>query len=244
MLEPHSELETNPAKIAIAKMLSLHAAGRLLGSLGRFAAGLAVSALIGIPVASVVTFVLFKAFGTTWLGWNGWYGVYVVVLLPILVWREGRVRNNYLEAAVRQVDPAPSSMGQHKLEQATLQVGVAVALVAWGPRAIGDGLRGLYAARRGSLDPAVVDRAAILIVDLGQYSGGIDVARLMHPPEPVQTLDAAVELLQEFGWIGRSSSGSTVWLDSTFRRKLKDAGLVPEIPQTTPKGIPRSQRLN
>lgn len=197
----------------IRTMLRIADATSMAGSLGRFLKGLGVCFGMGVLVASLITAFLLVAVGNTWIGWFGWFLAYMLILVPLLIWHELRSRKGYLTEAIRSADPNTSSRG--------FTVGMVTSLLVWGPRALIDGFRGLRGLRSPTQE-AVFDRAAVLVIALSQASGGVPIKELMIPPENMLVFGSAVDLLDRHWFIGKSTDGRSMWLDSTIRKKLAE----------------------
>lgn len=206
-------------------MLRFADATSMAGSLGRFLMGIAVCFGMGVIAASLITTFLLVVFGSTWIGWTGWFLAYLLILVPVLIWHEHRSREDYLTEAVRSADPSPSSRGEYEMIQMGFAIGAISSLLVWGPRALIDGFRGLRGLRNPTQE-AVFDRATVLVLSLAQASGGVAIKDLIIPPENMLVFGSAVEFLDRHWFIGKSTDGKTLWLNSTFRKKLEARGLA------------------
>jgi len=213
--------ETTALYHEIRSMLRLADATSMAGSLGRFVMGIGVCIGMGVVVASIITACLVAIANTSLVGWTGWFLVYLVVLVPWLIWHERRSREDYLTEAVRGIDPSPSSRGEYELNRAGLAVGAYASLLVWGPRALVDGLRGLRG-HRSLTQEAVFDRATGLVLDLAQVDGGVPIKELLIPPENMQVFASAVDILDRHDFIGKSTDGRSLWLNSRYRQKLME----------------------
>jgi len=202
-------------------MLRLADATSLAGSLGRFLMGIVVCFVMGLIVATVITLGLNAFFDSSGIGWMGWYGVYVLVLAPLLIWHEHRSRPDYLNDALREIDPGPTSGSEDLVNRATFWIGYLTSRLFWGPRAVIDGFRGMRGHRSITQD-AVFDRAATLVLALAQANGGVPIKELIIPPENMLVFGSAVDLLDRHDCIGKSTDGRSLWLNSTYRRTLNE----------------------
>ena len=162
--------------------------------------------------------------GSSWIGWSGWFLVYLLVLVPLLIWHERRSREDYFADSLGSVDPSPSSRGEYEMNKAGIAVGMYAALLVWGPRALIDGLNGLRG-RRTLGQQAVFDRATVLVLELAKVDGGVPIKELLNPPEDMQVFGSAVDMLDRHDCIGKSTDGRSLWLNSTYRRKLNERKL-------------------
>jgi MFS family permease len=204
----------------VRKMLRIQDASSLAGSFGRVLMGLGVCLGAGFFLATILTFTFMALFDNPWLGWRGLFWLYLLVLVPLIIWYERKSRADYLGDAALAADSEPSSFGEHRLNQLTLGVGVVSSILTWGPRALVDGFRG-FRGLRTPRQHAAFDRASLLVVDLAKSEGGIEIKRLLHPPEDMQIFGMAVDLLDTHGWIGKAGDGKSLWLNSTFREKFR-----------------------
>jgi hypothetical protein len=222
MTEPQSSHQTNPLIQRAHTMLLVQETTSMAGSTGKLLAGIGVCLGMGFIFATVMVAVLYEAFGSSGIGWSGWYLVFLAVLVPWLIWRERRWRASYMVDTMMEVSGKPSSRGEMEMDQMKVKIAFIMAMLVWGPRAVLDGYRGL----RGSQTTAekiIFNRAALLIADLAVIPGGVPIADLIHPPEDMRVFGSAVDLLDKHDWIGRSSDGLSLWLNSTFREKLRKA---------------------
>ncbi len=186
----------------IRTMLRLADATSLAGSLGRFLMGAGVCLGIGLIFAIFLAVV----FDNLWFGWKSWLLAYLLIVVPLLVWYERRSRQSYLSEAVRTAGPAPSNP--------------AVSLV-FGMQRLGRRLSG--PARPTHVDagsgprPRRRPRARSARAD-----GGVPIKELMKPPENMHVFGSAVDLLDRHDCIGKSTDGRSLWLNSTYRRKLNE----------------------
>jgi hypothetical protein len=220
MSEPPPGHENATLAKQVREMIRLQDMNSMAGSLGKFIKGLGVCLGMGVVVASLITFCLNALFDTSLIGWSGWLLVFVVVLAPLLIWHERRSQADYLTDSVLAADPKPSSRGEQELNKTGFQIAAYASLLVWGPRALLDGIRAMRG-RWTVTQLAVFDRAAVLVVDLAKFQGGVAIKELLHAPEDMQTFGSAVDLLDTHGWIGKSSDGRSLWLNSTFRQKLR-----------------------
>jgi hypothetical protein len=219
MPDKQSDPQTADRLNQIRAMLRQEDATSIAGSMGQLLIGAGVMFFAGILVATFMTFVLYTFIGSTFIGWSGWFLVYVLILAPAVVWYERKSRADYLGDAAQVADPNPSSRGEFKLNQAIIGVGLVANILVWGPRSIVDGFRGLRGLRTAK-QHAAFQRASLLALDLGKAHGGVEIKRLVHPPEEMEVFGLAVDLLDKHGWIGKSTDGKSLWLNSTWRAKL------------------------
>ncbi len=219
---PDSQPHANALVQHVRQMIRIQDMNSMAGSLGKLVIGGGVCLGMGIVVASLITLCLYSLFATTLIGWWGWLFLYLLVLVPLLIWHERRSRGDYIADALLLGDSTPSSRTQHELNRAGLQVAAYAAMLAWGPRALIDGIHALRGQRSMS-QHVVFDRAALLVADLSQKDGGILIKQLLHAPEDMQVFGSAVDLLDTHGWIGKSTDGKSLWLSSTFRQKLRSS---------------------
>jgi hypothetical protein len=230
MSEHTASAEQMSLRAKIQELLRTEYSKSMAGAVGLFFTGLAVSAVMGIVVATVIWFALNSLAGKTLIGWFGWFIVYWAVLVPLLIWHERRSRTDYVVEALSSKDPHASSHSEKEWDQARVQSRVRVAQLAgsltWGPRALLDGVSGL----RGKWTPRqnhMFRRAARLVLDLAKYDGGIEIRALLHPPEDMQSFMAAVDWLDKANWLGKSTDGQRLWLSTPARQKLVANHLTP-----------------
>lgn len=223
---PMAERQPNPDKLdELRTLLQLQDSASMAGSMGKFLMGLGWCFVVGLIFATLMTGILDSLFGSSLIHWWGWMGVYILILVPLLIWHERRNRQDYLVNAVEGTDPAgPSSRGEYEMNKARLTVGIYASMLVWGPRALLDGLRGVRG-RRNVVQRALFQRAAVLVLDLSQYDGGIEVKHLIYPPEDMKVFGAAVDWLDAHDWIGQATAGGSMWLSTIGRKKLVERGL-------------------
>ncbi|HEX4125215.1 MAG TPA: hypothetical protein VHY37_10855 [Tepidisphaeraceae bacterium] len=215
-----TEEYSSPLAREAARIIRIADASSFAGSMGKFLLGLGVCFIAGIFIATFIYAILDSLFGHTLLTWAGWFWLYVLVLVPLLVWYERRYRQDYLLEATTSADSS-STTGEFRVNQFNLATSVISSLIVWGPRGLADGIRGMIG-RRTVLQSAVLDRAVLLVLDLNCAPGGVDVKKLIHPPEDMHIFGQSVDMLDALDLIGRSKDGGNIWLISTFRQKLVD----------------------
>lgn len=186
----------------------------LAGSLGKFLYGLAWCLGVGFLLATVLWFAI------DGLSWIAWFGIYLAILIPILLVHEMRSRKTYVVASLNE-EPDSGSM-------VTAEKNQIISLLTWGPRQLLDGLAALRGKRSSDFNTRF-KRAAQAVVDLGKYSGGIEVKAIMHPPENMPVFLSALDWLDKHDYIGRSSDGERLWLSSIARKKLTESGITIKI---------------
>ena len=204
----------------IAAMLRQEDKISVVGRVVRLVMGVLVLLIVGVVVASVMALVFGAILGINFIGWLGWYLLYLVILTPLIIWYERRSRPDYLLEAARSVDPNPLSFGEYKLDEISESIGMIASFLTWSPRSVVDGIHGLRGLRAPKLH-AAFDRAALVALDLNNFPGGVDIKEVMHPPETMPTFALAIDLLEKHGWIGKSKDGKSLWLDSTWRPKIR-----------------------
>jgi hypothetical protein len=204
--------------LEVAEMLRIEHAAGLAMTVGRMVLGALVCLLVGMILASVLVAILAALLGGSILGWWGWYFVYLVALVPFLIWHERRTRPDYLADAMVSIDPKPSSRGEWEANQFSALVATVVSILVWGPRSLIDGVRTIQSWRTGH--SAILRRAAAMVMKLRKTAGAVPLPSLLIVPEDMHLFGAAVDLLDEHGWIGRSSCGQSIWLDSRYREKV------------------------
>jgi hypothetical protein len=187
----------------------------LSGSLGMFLRGLAWCFTAGL----LLTIVLWWFVGG--LSWIAWFGIFWLVLIPVLVWHETRNRKDYVLASLHE-DRSEASTPEAADQSA------AVRMIVWGPRQLMDGLAAVRGRRSGE-HTARFKRAAQAVLELGKYSGGVEIKGIMHPPENMKVFMSALDWLDKHDYIGRSSDGERLWLSSIARKKLTDKGIILKI---------------
>ena len=222
MSEPLSEVEKTTPRKEVHAMLRLTDATSMAGSLGRFLKGLGICLAGGIVFATVLN-TFCNGLG---MGWWGCFGVYAVLLAAAVIWHERRTNDRYLTAPRQELDlNQPQSEGR-TTANANAGPGKLLSTIFWGPLALIDGFRGLRG-QRSRLQDAAFDRAAVLVLDLTKVDGGIEIRELLKPPEDMNIFGSAVDLLTTHGWVGKSSDGRSIWLDSYHRKKLDEKRLTP-----------------
>lgn len=199
-------------------MLRLEHVGSIAGTIARMALGAAACLGIGVVVVSLLVGILYALFGGDWIGWWGWYFLYLLVLVPFLIWHERHTRPDYLADALTSVDPKPLSRGEFEMNWYSFKVAIVSSMLVWGPRTLIDGVRSLRNWRTGQA--AILNRAAKIVLRLAKKPGAVEFRDLLDVPEDMQLFGAAVDLLDEHGWVGKSSAGDSIWLDSRCRDKL------------------------
>jgi hypothetical protein len=203
-------------------MLRLHDATSMNGSLGRFLKGLGVCLAGGIVLATLLD-VFFNGLG---IGWWGCFLGYLIVLTGLLIWQERRTVKDYLSGPLQVIDLNLPASEQRRSGPLSPQMRKVVSTIFWGPLAMIDGFRGLRG-QRSPLQEAAFDRAAVIVLDLTKVDGGVEIKELLNPPEDMPIFGSAVDLLSTHGWIGKSSDGRSMWLDSYHRKKLAEKRLTP-----------------
>ena len=186
----------------------------LAGSLGKFLYGVAWCLGVGFLFATLLRFI---AGGLSWIAW---FGVYLLVLIPLLVWHELRNRKDYVVASLHEDEPSVVTDDVAKAQ--------ILSLLTWGPRQLLDGLGALRGRRSGDQN-ARFKRAAQAVLELGKYSGGVEIKLIMHPPENMPVFISALDWLDKHDYIGRSSDGERLWLSSIGRKKLTEKGVTLKI---------------
>lgn len=192
----------------------------LRGSLGRMFKGIGLCALIGIAVATLLSFGTARGFHQPILGWLSWFGIFwgLLVVLLILMQRSrhpGYVVKSLSEDPVGE-DNVPLTHGSPYL-----------LWIIWGPSSILDGIaaiRGKWTARQNAL----FKRAAQMVLEMAKFDGGVEVRALMHPPEDMAIFNEVIDWLDAHDYLGRSSDGERFWITTIGRGKLTAHGIQPK----------------
>lgn len=215
-------------------MLIAHDVRSLRGSMGHFVLGVAWCLVVVFVWATVFTLVLDALFGGSGIGWRGWFVVAVLALVGLLAWMEMRAMasDTLLAQAADESgeEGEATAAGTAPLAEdypMPISRGSPLYKLVWGPPAVLSGLRGLRG-KRTRRQEAAFDRAVVLLFDLAQEPGRIEIKRLMHPPEDLATFATAVDWLEANDWIGRSTDGGSLWLSTLGQKRLVDAKLMGE----------------
>ncbi|HET6251928.1 MAG TPA: hypothetical protein VFE47_29855 [Tepidisphaeraceae bacterium] len=212
MAQPISA-QDNSFAVEVEKILRLTDASSMAGSLGRLLKGFALALAVGLVFATVLWFFLL-IYDLRSLNWLGWFIVYLVPIIAACVWYDQMTRRAYVS------DAAAANISEPPPAPPALEFGKVPAILLWAPRSIVDGYRG-FRGLRTMEQHASFSRAAILVVDLSKNEGGVEVKRLVRPPEDMKVFAMSVEMLEAFSLIGKASDGKSMWLNSTFRQKLR-----------------------
>lgn len=207
-----------PTEQTVSRMLSAQRKTNLALAVVSIVSGIGASLASSAVAASIVWYCLYSFLKTSYIGWLGWFLVFDVTLIPLLMWFEGKTPRSYFNAAASSSVIDPSSYGEYRLARSRLEIAAYAGMLAWGPRSLVGGLRSLRHCRQAT--PQSVSRAARLVIELAKMPHGVPVKTLMEKHESMPNFGAAVDLLDDYGWIGRASDSTTIWLDSTYRRKL------------------------
>jgi hypothetical protein len=194
----------------------------LRGSLGRLFKGIGFCAIIGIVVATALTFGISALFNKHPIGWFAWFGIYWLLLIVALVISQRRRHADYLVGSLN----APDHLGD---DSSPLVVRTPYLMaVLWGPRAILDGVaavRGKWTARQN----AAYKRAAQMVLEMAKYDGGVEIRALMHPPEDMAIFNEVIDWLEAHDYLGKSSDGERFWLTTIGKNKLAAHGIHPKV---------------
>lgn len=192
------------------------------GSLGKFLLGLGWCVLAVLVWATLFTLLFDALFGGSGIGWRGWSVVGVIALAGLIFWLERRVMAS--ESAVTTgsstVPTAPG--GDYALPAGP---GGWLPRLVWGPPAMLGGFRGLRG-KRTRHQEAVLDRAAVLVLDLAREPGSVPAKDVLHPPEDMNVFGAAVDWLEANDWIGQSTDRTSLFISTLGRKRLVERGLA------------------
>lgn len=208
--------------VEVRRMLRNQDAASMSGSLGRLIMGLAVCLGAGFLFATILAIFIGLYFDKPWISWSGWFFIYLLVVVPLLIWHDRRTRGDYLLEAAWSIESSPG-VAEESIHEFGALIENLTAWIFWGPRSLIEGMRGMRGLRTWQ-QHAVFDRAAILVLDLRKSQSGIEIKHLVHPPEDMKIFGLTVDVLDTFGWIGKSGDGKSLWLNSTFREKLPRVG--------------------
>jgi hypothetical protein len=189
------------------------------GSLGRFLLGLGWCLLAVFIWATLFTLLFDALFGGSGIGWRGWFVVGVLALAGLIFWLERRVI--MAEAAGTPGAPTGPS-GDYALPAGP---GGWLPRLVWGPPAMLAGFRGLRG-KRTRHQEAVLDRAAVLVLDLNHEPGSVPAKAVLHPPEDMNVFGAAVDWLEANDWIGQSTDRTLLFISTLGKKRLVERGLT------------------
>jgi hypothetical protein len=212
---------SSPLAGEVTRIIRLADASSFAGSMGKMLLGLGVCIGAGIALAIIISSILYSLFGTTGIGLTGWFWLYLLIVVPLIIWYERKSRKDYVMDAATAVGTPSSSIGEFRLNQATLLTGAIAGIIVWGPRNLIDGIRGMLG-RRTVLQNAVLERAVLIVLELNVESSRVEIKKLIVPPEDMTVFAQAIDMLLALDLAGRSTDGTSMWLISTFRKKLVD----------------------
>lgn len=186
------------------------------GSLGKFLLGLGWCLLATLIWATLFTFVLGG------MGWRGWFLVGLILLGVLIFWLERRVMMRESGASPAVTEGASPVADDYDLPAGP---GGLLPRLLWGPPAMLAGFRGLRG-KRTRRQEAVLDRAALLVLDLAREPGSVPVMDVLHPPEDMNVFGAAVDWLEANDWIGQSTNRTSLFISTLGKRRLVERGLT------------------
>lgn len=198
---------------------------RGLGAIGLIAAGGAIMFFAGAILAAIVSGITYSFGLGTW--WWTVFVLYWAVVVPLLI-REVRRRSEHAIAdrAVSIGDPLESdSFGEYHLKRTQFQAALVADALLWGPRAVVSGIIIL----RGNESIAQLQRfglATVILNQLLQTGTGVEIRKLDVPNATAETILDTLDWLDRHDYIGRSSDGKRVWINSDFQKRLREAGVI------------------
>ena len=229
---------------AVAAMLELAEALGLVAAAGKTAAGIPLTLVGPLLVATLVTGIARRTAADQTYLFQVVFSIACVAVVPLLMWHERRTRGRFFEDAVRGETGTrgASSYGEYELQAATFLWTAYVEVALLGPRLLWH----VWDWARGTprVGPAVRAAAAEVVVDLLDAGEGVPVRRLVRPGRSLAEIHWAIRYLVEQDWAGVSRRRDRVWLTTPVREKLEHdlrgaAGRPPAaMPTARQRGAP------
>lgn len=224
MAEKSAVIETTTTRRRVQEMLRAEDKVSFGGSLGLFLRGLGWCAAAGFLLATGMWLALGSLHERAFIGWTGWFIVYWVVLALALFLKanaDGKKKGYRIGSLTEADADDDETPGGHAAGDLEARTPFFSQVMAWGPRALVDGLAGLRG-KPNRRQNEMFKRAAQIVTYLGRYSSGVPIKGLMRPPENMPVFAAALDWLDKNDYTGRSSDGERMWITSQGRKKLTD----------------------
>ncbi|HEX8912031.1 MAG TPA: hypothetical protein VF796_06695 [Humisphaera sp.] len=206
----------------IQTLLCAQHARSVYGSLGETCGGAAWCLAAALAAAGLLDLAASAATGSPPLAFGGWFLVCLGLLAVALVVTEVRGRRD----DVLDVHAPLAAKDAVVVRRPPSQWDPLLRFLTWGPRNVVDGVAGVRRRWRPH-QVRFFRRAARVVLDLAKYPGGMELKRLVHPPEDMRQFMRVIDWLDRHEWVGRSTDQFRVWISTDGVKRLEDAGLMP-----------------